>query len=81
LLNDEEPEFCCGKSGFAENPLWYWFEAPAESARITTCHTPDGPDQDSLLQVFRPGDPSSLETACQSLERRLDRRGLMGYTS
>jgi len=73
---DVQPSFCCSKAGVEEpglGTLWYYFSAPENgSARITTCHTPDGPGQDSILQVYResparPGTWTSLEAACDNL--------------
>jgi len=69
-----DPGFCCKLTGTDEKghgTLWYSFEAPGPTARITTCDSTPGPDQNSILQVFRPSHPATLESACTTLGQAL----------
>jgi hypothetical protein len=65
-----DPGFGCHSSTPGAKGLgtvWFMFEATNESARIHTCDTA-AENTDSLIQVFRASNPSTLETSCQSLE-------------
>lgn len=68
----DDPRICCVRHGSdtqAENTVWYKFAMPQSAhttARIHTCRSPDG-NADSILQVFRAGDSTSDQTACDSL--------------
>ena len=63
-----DPGFCCrgdtpGDQGLGT--VWFKFTATDTSARVSTCNS--DPANDSLLQVFAAGDPTSDEAACNSL--------------
>jgi hypothetical protein len=90
LLAGQEPDdpgFSChretpGDVGYGT--VWFKFEAIRTSARIQTCNS-DAAGVDTLLAVYRVGDPSTYETACATLEEIAcndDRPGCgAGYTS
>ncbi len=59
-------ETCVERPRRGLNTVWYEFEATHTSARVSTCGSRDG-DGDSLLQVFAAGDPTSDQTACNTL--------------
>ncbi len=65
-----DPGFSChdidpGAEGLGT--VWFKFEATHHSARIYTCNSLP-PASDSMVQVLSVGDPSTPETACDSLE-------------
>ncbi len=70
LPESSDPLFCCAAAD-PEVPkagtLWYRFTALHTSARIHTCHSDPATSGDSLLQVFRIGDPTTEQSACASL--------------
>ena len=68
--NESDPGFCChaqayGAKGVAT--VWYKFVAPGTSVQIDTCRSV-APAEDSLIQVFALGDPSTPTSACATLQ-------------
>jgi len=66
--NELDPGFCCrsdtpGATGFGTT--WFKFVATDTSARVSACDS--DPANNSLLQVFAAGDPTTEETACATL--------------
>lgn len=70
------PEYYCAHSGSpgyeysgwcdtSQQNVWFRFRAKQTSARISTCGSGRGY---TLIQVFRAHDPSTEQTACESLE-------------
>ncbi len=48
--------------------VWFKFVATEGTARIDTCGSFDQEPQDSIIEVFSVGDPTTEETACNSLQ-------------
>ncbi len=57
---------CGAGAPIGRNTVWYQFVADTTSASIDTCLSVP-PAFDSMLSVFRAGDPTSEATACESL--------------
>ncbi len=62
--------FCChptgsGNAGFGG--VWAKFTATEATARVDTCGANNTPATDALLQVFKATDPTTEQTACDSL--------------
>lgn len=65
-----DPGFCCHgeqPEAVGEGTVWYRFIASETSAGLHTCDS-GSLAGDSLMQVFRPTDPSTPQTACETLE-------------
>ncbi len=68
-VGTNDPGYCCYPSapgGTGRGTVWFTFEATDTTARIHTCEA-DFPDSDSILAVYRADDPSTPETACNTL--------------
>ncbi|MBI3834169.1 MAG: hypothetical protein HY287_07565 [Planctomycetes bacterium] len=67
--NSSDPGFCCRSDAPGTGALgtvWYKFIAPTSHVELSTCAS-SAPADDSLLQVFVPGDASADAAACASL--------------
>ncbi|MCH7839099.1 MAG: hypothetical protein IID38_02535, partial [Planctomycetes bacterium] len=65
-----DPGFCCHRESPGNQGLgtvWYKFFATHTTVELTT-HYSDPPARELLIQVFAVGDPTSDETACDSLD-------------
>jgi hypothetical protein len=65
----DDPGFCCHPTRAGDRghqTVWFTFEATETSARIHTCDSLASAD-DSLVAVYAAGDPSTPESACNSL--------------
>ena len=67
--NPTDPGFCChadDRGAAGVGTVWYKFVATDASAQLHTCLS-NSPADDSLMQVFSVGDPTTEKTACNTL--------------
>ncbi len=69
-VDASDPGICCHSwrpQEQGEGTIWFTFVPTGPSARFSTCGS-DRSSKDSLIQVLRASDPSTPESACNSLE-------------